>query len=143
MKLCLRTSSLLPVALLVLSVFAGCQEQSLSPAGSPISLSDVIAKRSSGVEVEGEGVVIKLLPDDREGDRHQRFIIRIASGETLLIAHNIDASARIDSLHQGDRISFRGEYEWNDRGGVVHWTHSDRRGRHAAGWLLHNGVKYD
>ena len=97
---------------------------------------------TSNVQVEGAGVVRRILADDLDGDRHQRFIIRLASGQTLLIVHNIDIAPRIDGLRQGDRVRFNGEYVWNAQGGVVHWTHHDPEGRHVAGWLKHNGRIY-
>ena len=96
----------------------------------------------SGQQVQGQGTVSRILSDDNEGSRHQRFILRLASGRTLLIAHNIDLAPRISSLRTGDTVSFYGEYEWNDRGGVIHWTHHDPQGRHASGWLEHNGQRY-
>lgn len=89
----------------------------------------------SGVQVTGEGVVVNVLPDDNDGSRHQRFILELSSGHTLLIAHNIDLAPRIPSLRTGDRVGFHGVYEWNSKGGVVHWTHDDPRGRHPAGWV--------
>lgn len=98
--------------------------------------------RQSDVQVRGQGVVIKLLADDNKGSRHQRFILRLSSGRTLLVAHNIDLAARIDSLRVGDEVEFFGEYEWNDKGGVLHWTHDDPQGRHVAGWLRHRGIVY-
>lgn len=98
--------------------------------------------RRSDVQVRGQGVVIKMLSDDNKGSRHQRFILRLPSGNTLLIAHNIDLAPRIDSLRVGDDVEFYGEYEWNDKGGVLHWTHDDPQGRHVAGWLRHRGVRY-
>ena len=36
----------------------------------------------------------------------------------------------------------RGEYEWNARGGVVHWTDRDPSGRGPGGWLEHQGRRY-
>ena len=84
----------------------------------------------------------RLLPDDNDGSRHQRFILQLASGQTLLVAHNIDVAGRIDSLRVGDRVEFSGEYEWNPKGGVIHWTHHDPRGRHEAGWIRHGGKTY-
>jgi hypothetical protein len=100
------------------------------------------ASQASGVQVEGEGTVIRVLPDDTNGSRHQRFIVQLESGQTLLIAHNIDLAPRINGLKEGDSVRFNGEYEWNEKGGVVHWTHHDPRGKHAAGWLMHNGKRY-
>lgn len=96
----------------------------------------------SGQQVSGKGTVSHILSDDNDGSRHQRFILRLNSGRSLLIAHNIDLAPRVSSLREGDTVSFYGEYEWNDKGGVIHWTHGDPQGRHAAGWLEHNGRRY-
>lgn len=74
--------------------------------------------------------------------QHQRFTIKLATGQTLLIAHNIDLAERIDALAVGDQIDFYREYEWNDKGGIIHWTHYDPRSKHKAGWLVHNGKIY-
>lgn len=94
------------------------------------------------VQVTGEGEVVKVLADDNKGSKHQRFILRVPEGFTVLVAHNIDLAPRVANITQGDKVSFYGEYVWNEKGGVVHWTHSDPRGRHVAGWLKHNGVTY-
>ena len=91
--------------------------------------------------VEAVGAVSRLLPDDRDGSRHQRFLLRLEGGQTLLVAHNIDLAPRVP-LEPGDAVRFRGQYEWNDRGGVVHWTHHDPDGRRAGGWLEHDGRRY-
>lgn len=99
-------------------------------------------RRASDVQVRGAGTVLRTLSDDNEGSRHQRFILELPSGHTLLIAHNIDLAPRIHSLNKGDHVEFFGEYEWNDRGGVIHWTHHDPQGRHVGGWLKHQGRTY-
>jgi hypothetical protein len=96
----------------------------------------------SGEQMEGRGTVTRVLADDNDGDRHQRFILRLDSGQTLLIAHNIDLAPRVAGLKEGDIVEFRGEYEWNDKGGVIHWTHKDPRGQHEAGWLKRQGRTY-
>ncbi|MGZ8238279.1 MAG: DUF3465 domain-containing protein [Methylobacter sp.] len=98
--------------------------------------------QESNSQISGQGVVTRLLADDNKGSRHQKFIIMLPSGQTLLIAHNIDLAPRINSLRVGDSIQFYGEYEWNERGGVVHWTHQDLSGAHQAGWLQHEGKRY-
>ncbi|HEY0268021.1 MAG TPA: DUF3465 domain-containing protein [Methyloradius sp.] len=94
------------------------------------------------VQVQSTGQIIKLLSDDSDGARHQRFIIRLNNGLTLLIAHDIDIAPKIPNLTVGDMIAFNGQYEWNDKGGVVHWTHHDPQGRHIAGWLNYQGHQY-
>lgn len=96
-------------------------------------------EQRSAVQVSGQGTVAKLLRDDNEGSRHQRFILELPSGQTLLVAHNIDLAPRIDGLTEGDAVAFHGVYEWNPQGGVLHWTHHDPRGQHEAGWLRHAG----
>lgn len=96
----------------------------------------------SDVQVEDNGKVIKILADDNHGSRHQRFIVQVASGQTLLFAHNIDLAPRIEDIAIGDFVSFRGEYEYNQKGGIVHWTHHDPDGSHDGGWIKHNGNTY-
>jgi hypothetical protein len=95
------------------------------------------------VQVSGVGYVIRILPDDNKGSRHQKFILKLDSGQTVLIAHNIDLAPRIISLSTGDSIEFYGEYEWNSKGGVIHWTHHDPSGNHVGGWLRYNGALYE
>ncbi len=96
----------------------------------------------SGTQAQGSGIVVRVLADDNDGSRHQRFILKLDSGRTLLIAHNIDLAPRISGLKQGDTVAFNGEYESNAQGGVIHWTHHDPIGRHVDGWLKHNGRTY-
>jgi len=111
-------------------------------AGDDTQVGRAFKTRASGVQVAGEGVVASMLPDDLSGRRHQRFIVRLASGQTVLIEHNIDIAPRIDGLQPGDTISFFGEYVWNEKGGMVHWTHHDPQGKHVAGWLKYKGRTY-
>lgn len=99
-------------------------------------------ERQSDIQVWGNGQVVRLLSDDIKGPKHQRFILKLNSGVTVLIAHNIDLAPRINNLKMGSRVEFYGEYEWNKKGGVVHWTHHDPAGRHAHGWLKHQGHLY-
>jgi hypothetical protein len=109
-----------------------------APESKSIS-SNRLGSEASHTQVHGVGVVSRILPDENNGTRHQRFIIRLQSGQTLLVAHNIDLAPRIDDLKKGDAVEYSGEYEWNSKGGVVHWTHRDPSGRHVAGWLKHDG----
>lgn len=138
--------------LIALALVAGyflAQPQGLSSLtasfAAPQGAQDIAAAyehRRSDIQVQASGTVIKLLPDDNNGSRHQRFIVRLAHGQTVLVAHNIDLAPRVASLREGDTIAFNGEYEWNEKGGVIHWTHHDPAGRHVGGWLKHLDKTY-
>ena len=115
------------------------------PAAQPVppdvgtAVSDLFRSHRSNVEVETGGRVLRLLPDDRQGLPHQRFLLRVG-GTTVLVAHNLDLAPRV-SLSPGDSVELRGEYEWNPKGGVIHWTHRDPEGRHEAGWIRRQNVR--
>jgi hypothetical protein len=115
---------------------------SVQSATDDTEMVNAYLQHKNGVQVRDEGEVIKLLFDDTDGSKHQRFIVRTTAGFTILIVHNIDLAHRINTLKEGDTVSFYGEYEWNEKGGVVHWTHRDPHGHHLAGWIKHNGVTY-
>jgi hypothetical protein len=114
------------------------------PSGSPEGreIADAFRNRQSDVWVTGSGIVLRVLDDDTRGSRHQRFILQLGGDQTVLITHNTDLAPRIPRLMKGDTVRFRGEYVWNSRGGVVHWTHHDPGGHHKDGWLEHNGRVY-
>lgn len=139
---------LLIIVLLVAGIYVG-YHNALNPAVSTVADGNTDAaivrafeERRESFQVQGRGTVSRVLSDDNDGSRHQRFLLKLGSGHSLLIAHNIDLAPRIQSVRAGDRVSFFGEYEWNPRGGVIHWTHHDPQGRHVDGWLEHDGQRY-
>jgi len=103
---------------------------------------DAFAAKQSDVIVECDTQVIKLLPDDNTGDRHQKMLLRLSNGHTILLAHNIDLAKRVP-VREGDTIRVRGEYEYSDKGGVLHWTHHAPRGNHEPGWIEYQGSRYE
>lgn len=108
----------------------------IAPA-APAALADAFRARRTSLAVTTGGRVVRVLPDDRDGARHERFLLR-AEGITVLVAHNIDLAPRVP-LVSGDSVELSGEYEWNAKGGVLHWTHRDPDGGHRAGWIRHDG----
>lgn len=105
------------------------------------ALKQAFAQKQSHVWLEGSGIVKKLLPDDNKGSRHQRFLVSVSPEQTLLFAHNIDLAPRAD-LNVGDQVAFRGEYIYNPKGGIMHWTHHDPQGKQG-GWIKVNGQTYE
>lgn len=102
----------------------------------------VFDNHESNVQIQGKGIVVRLLPDDNEGAQHQKFIVKVNPEQTLLVAHNIGLAPRVIALAQGNEIAFSGEYEWSSKGGTLHWTHHDPQDRHVGGWIRHNGQTY-
>lgn len=106
------------------------------------TIENAFKNRSSNIQVNGSGTVIRIFKDDIKRSRHQKFILRLNSGQTLLVVHNIDLAPRINSIINGDTVEFYGEYEWNSKGGLIHWTHHDPKNHHVGGWLKHNRRTY-
>jgi hypothetical protein len=109
--------------------------------GASMTAEGAFDARQSDVWVEDEGTVVAMLADDLEGSRHQRFLVRLSGGTTILVSHNIDLAPRVP-IEKGDAVSVRGEYIWNEKGGLVHWTHRDPRGRRQGGWIMYRGRRY-
>ncbi|MFO1395197.1 MAG: DUF3465 domain-containing protein [Steroidobacteraceae bacterium] len=149
MKKILALVGLLLVVWFARNEFAGQRPDTASPSATTVEAdagAEAIAKafeqQAGNVEVTGAGVVVKVLPDDTSGSPHQRFLLELPSGQTVLVAHNIDLAPRVPDLSTGDTVEFHGIYEWNPKGGVIHWTHGDPAGHHEAGWLRHDGQTY-
>lgn len=113
-----------------------------SADGGDVLIAEAFRSGRSNLQLGGMGKVARILPDDNEGSRHQKFLVELESGHTLLVAHNIDLAPRIEGLKTGELLEFYGEYEWNQKGGVIHWTHHDPRGVHPGGWLKYQGRIY-
>ena len=147
-----RSNSLLRnLVLVVVLAWAGWQyfqdqggfQSSSDPVSGPDNqaLLQAFRQQQSDLWLIAEGRVKRVLRDDNEGSRHQRFILNVEPDLTILVAHNIDLAQRVP-LNNGDYIRLRGEYEWNPKGGVIHWTHRDPGGRHTGGWIEHNNKRY-
>lgn len=114
----------------------------LIAASRPITVETAFARHAREVAVEGSGTVTRILSDDSAGDRHQRFLVRLDSGVTVLITHNIDIAPRVRGLRKGGRVAFSGLYVWNAKGGLIHWTHHDPRGRKTGGWVKYGAQTF-
>lgn len=100
----------------------------------------LISQQQTGNIITVSATVLKLLADDVKGSRHQKMILKV-NNKTLLLAHNIDIASRIP-VRVGSKLKVRGQYEWNEKGGVIHWTHRDKNNKHAHGWVEYNNKRY-
>lgn len=92
-------------------------------------------------QVEGAARVLKILPEDLKGRAHQRFLLKLSNGATILVAHNIDLAPRVP-LSPGDVVRVRGEFIWNQKGGVIHYTHHSTSRARPGGWIRFGSLFY-
>jgi hypothetical protein len=109
------------------------------------AIEGLFRRRESDAIVTASGTIVKLLRDDLDdtdgSGQHQQFLVEVDGADvTVKISHNLDFG-RVP-VREGDAVRFRGEYEYNDRGGCVHWTHHDPKGWHEDGWIEHRGRRY-
>ncbi|TAJ23377.1 MAG: DUF3465 domain-containing protein [Planctomycetota bacterium] len=130
----------LAVALVLGAIMYFTSDRESPGTDTDVALLDAIESHATHAWVETDATVVKILADDQEGDRHQRFLVDV-EGKSLLVAHNIDIAARAPVI-PGETIRLRGQYEWNEEGGVLHWTHRALRQTGPDGWLRVRGVTY-
>ena len=134
-RVCLLLLGLLPILDAGPGPAAVRAESKVRAAAPALSAEEAYRRRRSGIFLTAEGRVVRVLKDDRRGIPHQRFIIRLESGQTLLVVHNTAVAPRVP-VEAGDLIRVRGEYRWNAKGGLLHFTHRTAgraRGRPGAG----------
>ncbi len=85
--------------------------------------------------------VKRLLPADTKGRAHQKFLLNASNGTTILVAHSTDSAPEVP-IQPGDVITIHGEYIWNKKGGLIHWTHHSDTPRHEGGYIDFNGKRY-
>ena len=82
--------------------------------------------------------VVKVLPDDNDGLKHQQFEVSI-DGSNVRVAHNTDLAPHVP-VQVGDRVEIRGIYLKSQH--VLHWTHYNPEGG-AGGYIKLDGKVYD
>jgi hypothetical protein len=135
-----RQAARLVIALI--AVAAGC---STTQSPNDRALCDAYSAQRSHVEVVADGTVTRVLGvAPGRVSPHEGFLLRLASGCSLVVRveANTDFTGPIP-MAEGQRVAVKGEYEFYPRGGVVHWTHRDPRGRHEGGYIQTGGQLYE
>ncbi len=99
-------------------------------------------QQRGGVMVTSIGRIAKLLEDQQKPYPAQVVLIRLTSGQKLLVKHNIDKSSPLPNLTVGEMLTFSGTYKWNNKGGIVYSTHQQLDNPLRSGWLKYQGVTY-
>ena len=100
----------------------------------------------SHIEVVANGSVARMLGTRRgRSGNHEGFLLHLSGsagrGLTVRVEDNVDLTGPIP-LSEGQDVVVRGEYIFDQRGGIVHYTHRDPRGRHISGYVLVDGKFY-
>src|ERR1700682_1249954 len=128
-------------AILVAGWLAACGASTQPDDGAIVS---DFHNHQSSVEETADATVVRLRADStRSTDTHERFIIKLSSGDlTIEVEHNISIAARAP-VKEGDHVIVHGEYIWNSQGGLIHFTHHDPQGTHEGGYIQAGGTTYD
>lgn len=106
---------------------------------------DIIFAQDKGVGLRYVEIldarVVGILPDTKHRQRHQRWIVKLANGQTVIAVYNLEIAKRVP-VRIGDIVSLGGEYNWNQKGGVIHWLHGDPKSRRPDGYVHINGSFY-
>ena len=131
------------LALAAVIALPGCLAAQTSPDDAAVCAAYQAGR--SHAEVVASGTVSRVLgvQNGRVGP-HEGFLMKLDSGcdITVRVEANTDFTGEFP-LSQGDRVTVKGEYEYYSRGGVIHWTHRDPRGRHEAGFIETGGKHYE
>lgn len=99
------------------------------------------SSQHSGAWLSVGGRVSRLLPNDVGRYTHQRFVLACRSGLTLLVVNDIDIGESVP-VRRGNFVEVRGQYIWNEQGGLIHFTHHDPSGQSPGGWIILSGREY-
>src|SRR5574339_597933 len=67
------------------------------------AVEDAHRYRQTGFMAEVEGTVARILMDDREDRRNQKFTIRLTNGQMLLVIHDQEVAGRVP-VSVGDTV---------------------------------------
>ena len=104
------------------------------------------SEHRSHVEVTASGSVAHVL-GTRAGPsgEHEGFLLHLRGaagrGLTVRVEDNTDLTGPIP-LQAGSDVEVRGEYVYDPRGGLIHYTHRDPRLHHPAGYVRVEGKVY-
>ncbi|MBC5809786.1 MAG: DUF3465 domain-containing protein [Candidatus Eremiobacteraeota bacterium] len=100
---------------------------------------DAWRAQRSRLEVTARGDVARDLGLRRgPSGLHEGFLLHLRGagghGLTVRVETNVDITGPV-AVHAGDAVEVRGEYVYDARGGLIHYTHHDPRLRHPGGYL--------
>lgn len=121
---------------------SGQRSYSRDTVGSDAPAINAQAQQLIKAEITFTAPVKKLLPPDTRGLPHQKFLLELSNGTTILVAHNTRMAPEVP-ISAGSFVTIKGEYIWNPKGGLMHWTHHTDTPNHEGGYIDFNGKRYE
>lgn len=120
--------------------------QTIGPAGVPFAVDDgqiiqAQSQQARKVELTVTAPIKKLLREEDYREPHQRFLLILSNGTTVLVANDLKYGT-FAPVQEGNVVRIHGEYIWNEKGGVLHWTHKSDEPNHESGYIDFNGMRY-
>ena len=113
-----------------------------SMAAQHEELIDLISRRKTNRFVQAGGlVVVKLLPDQRINQPHQRFVVELSDGKLVTAIYNLAMCPRVP-VAVGDVVTLAGDFIWSQQRPIIHWLHHDPEGKRPAGFVELKGRRY-
>lgn len=118
----------------------------IGPANVPYAVDDAQiiqaqSQQARKVELTVTAPIKKMLREEDYREPHQRFLLILSNGTTVLVANDLQYGTYAP-VQAGNVVRIHGEYIWNERGGVLHWTHKSDEPRHESGYIDFNGMRY-
>jgi len=142
---CYATTSMRRAALLLGLILVSCASAP-PPNDGNAAIYNAWLTQHSHLEVTASGVIARDL-GTRSGvsGTHEGFLLHLSGasgrGLTVRVEANVDFTGLMP-IAAGEPVVVRGEYEFDSRGGVIHWTHRDPRGRHPDGYIQIQNKRY-
>jgi hypothetical protein len=115
-----------------------------TPGPNDAAVCAAFQQQLSGVEVIADGTVAqKLGTAQGPSGEHEGFSLRLRSGcaLTLRVETNTAFTGPIP-LRVGERVTVKGEFDYDTDGGVIHWTHRAMGSHHQSGYVEAGGRFY-
>lgn len=147
--------------LFILLFFSCLSMSGCAQAGSPVAQAQTQPANAPAQAVAGDAEAIraqelqlvkvpvtvtapvkKMLRYDDRGLPHEKFLLLLSNGTTILVAHNTKMAPYVP-LQAGDMVTVSGEFIWNAKGGLIHWTHHTDTPNHRGGYIDFNGKRYE
>ncbi|KPU82850.1 hypothetical protein JI57_03275 [Psychromonas sp. PRT-SC03] len=107
-----------------------------------IAYLEFLYKQQRSAKVSAQGRVINSLPLQSKPYLAQLFLVRLISGQKIIIKHNIETGRALPAVEDGSLLFFKGLYKWNHKGGMIVFTTKKNNQNKLSGWLKYNEITY-